>query len=83
MDVGKLVDFNLCKKTVRELGSRRDEMTIFPSFTTYNIMYAYELLWELSVVVAGEKIQFSGNHPATLLPAGYEDAYVDQKSKGR
>ncbi|KAK2766646.1 hypothetical protein FQN54_005957 [Arachnomyces sp. PD_36] len=73
VDVGWLVNFNLGERITRKLARERWETKIFPSFTTYNIQHTHELSWELSGMIAGEKIQLSGSNPVTLLPGVCEE----------
>lgn len=81
LDLGDSLDFRLSETECSTLGGSltKFEKRLWPSFATYNIVQAYELVWEIKIACVGETHMTGGRANVSILPPSEDQVTARQK----
>lgn len=82
LDLGDSLDLRLSETESSTLGGRptKFEKRLWPSFATYNIVKAYELVWKIKIACLGETHTTEGRANVDILPPSEDQVTARQKS---
>ncbi|KAH6646042.1 hypothetical protein BKA67DRAFT_583041 [Truncatella angustata] len=84
-DLGSHLDIRLSQFASSTMGHTRVPFgkPVWPSFTTYNIVRAYELSWRVKLTCAGESHTVAGRGNVTVLPPSEEQEVRKKRELGK